>query len=212
MVRFLLIPHCSLDSESSLLLTTPSALPPSPSQKQRGGRGCWLRASTHRRSRRCSTSPPGGLQSGSGPGGNWGPALPHTDRGHTLEKGPNAGSENTACWLHPALLWLCPGSSQDPVPRAVPLSLWAFPTLPAPLTAAVTGAAGVLLEVGEESVAWAAGRSEALTQSLVTHWPGGHRTCHLEAGTSPLCCTTAQPLDTWSYFLDPRTPIPGRGL
>lgn len=39
--------------------------------------------------------------------------------------------------------------------------------------------------MGEEPVAWAAGGGEALTQSLVTHWPGGHRTCHLEAGTPP---------------------------
>lgn len=34
---------------------------------------------------------------------------------------------------------------------------------------AVAGAAGVLLEVGEEAVAWVAGRGEALTQGLVTH-------------------------------------------
>lgn len=31
-----------------------------------------------------------------------------------------------------------------------------------PLTAAVAGTAGILLEVGDESVAWAAGGSEAL--------------------------------------------------
>lgn len=32
-----------------------------------------------------------------------------------------------------------------------------------PLTAAVAGTTGILLEVGDESVAWAAGGSEALT-------------------------------------------------
>ena len=39
--------------------------------------------------------------------------------------------------------------------------------------------------MGEESVAWVAGRGEALAQGLVTHWPGGHGACHLEAGTPP---------------------------
>lgn len=39
--------------------------------------------------------------------------------------------------------------------------------------------------MGEESVAWAAGRGEALAQGLVTHWPGGHGDCHLEAGPPP---------------------------
>lgn len=38
-----------------------------------------------------------------------------------------------------------------------------------PLTAAVAGTAGILLEVGDESVAWAASGSKALAQGLVTH-------------------------------------------
>lgn len=39
--------------------------------------------------------------------------------------------------------------------------------------------------MGEESVAWAAGRGEALTQSLVTHWARGHKACHLKARNTP---------------------------
>lgn len=82
-----------------------------------------------------------------------------------------------------------------------------------PLTTAVAGAAGVLLEVGEESMAWAAGGGEALTQSLVTHWPRGHKDCHLEAGT-PSASSNAQPLDTWPPVLPlaSRTHVLGGGL
>lgn len=50
------------------------------------------------------------------------------------------------------------------------LASQAHPTPPSqPLTAAVAGTAGILLEVGDEAVAWAAGGSEALAQGLVTH-------------------------------------------
>lgn len=148
--------------------------------------------STHRRSSRCSTNPPGGRRAGSGPGGSWGPPLPHTGLGHTLGKRQNLG----AAWPHrgprsgSALI-----SSQNPDPRpqsclrcrAAPSPRWSAPhsPCPGPLTTAVAGAAGVLLEVGEESVAWAAGRGETLAHSLVTHWPRSHKACHLEAGTSP---------------------------
>lgn len=60
--------------------------------------------------------------------------------------------------------------------------------------------------MGEELVAWAAGGGEAFTQGLVTHWPGGHRTCHLEAGTPPSLQHCPDTLDTWSLLLpqDPR--------
>lgn len=152
--------------------------------------------STHRRSRRCSTNPPGGRRSGSGPGGSWGPPLPHTGLGHTLGKRQDlsAGSRpcldrNTAelcCPLYQAPLCLCPHLQPEPSPQSCPCSptpgagLPDSPMLsvcpspcPGPLTTAVAGAAGVLLKVGEESVAWAAGRGEALAQSLVTHWSRG---------------------------------------
>lgn len=66
-------------------------------------------------------------------------------------------------------------SSQNPIPKAVlaPLSQLQAPASPRwsvshspsprPLTTAVAGAAGFLLEVGDESVAWAAGGGKALT-------------------------------------------------
>lgn len=148
-------------------------------------------ASPHRRSRRYSTNPPGGPRSGSGPGGSWGPALPHTCLGHTLEKRQSLSAGGRPCLAMPGPpLWLCPSPQGSPTP--------AFPAL-GPLTTAVAGAARVLLEVGEESVAWAAGRGEALTQSLVTHWPRGHRACHLEAGT---------PLPHLQYCPAPRSACP----
>lgn len=84
-----------------------------------------------------------------------------------------------------------------------PQQPWALPALPMPLTAAVAGAAGVLLEVCEQSVAWAAGRGEALTQSLVTHWPKGHKACHLEAGTSHCSLPLPRP---WMTILAPVPP------
>lgn len=66
-------------------------------------------------------------------------------------------------------------SSQNPIPKAVlaPLPQGQAPTSPRwsashspspqPLTTAVAGAAGFLLEVGDESVAWLAGGGKALT-------------------------------------------------
>lgn len=57
--------------------------------------------STHHRSRRCSTSPPGGPQSGSGPGGSWGLARPHTGLGHTLGKRQKLGWEQ----ILPGHIW-----------------------------------------------------------------------------------------------------------
>lgn len=89
-------------------------------------------------------------------------------------------------WSHQVPLCLCPHLQPEPSPQSCPCSPTAGLGLPAshewsaspspcpgPLTAAVAGAAGVLLKVGEESVAWAAGRGEAFAQSLVTHWPQG---------------------------------------
>ena len=40
-------------------------------------------------------SPPGGLRSGSGPDGSWGPALPRTGPGHTLGETEFRGWEQT---------------------------------------------------------------------------------------------------------------------
>lgn len=66
---------------------------------------------------------------------------------------------------------------------------------PGPLTTAVAGAAGVLLEVGEEPVAGAAGGGEALTQGLVTHCPGAAGPVTWRPGLPP-ASSTARPLDT----------------
>lgn len=82
---------------------------------------------------------------------------------------------------------------------------------PGPLTTAVAGAARVLLEVGEEPVAGAAGGGEALTQTLVTHCPEGHRACHLEAGTPPSLqhCPAPGHLAPSTSL---RTHVPGEGF
>lgn len=140
------------------------------------------RASTYHRSKRCSRSPPGGRQSGSGPRGSWGPASPHTDLGRILQKvnlrywgqippGHEWASSLASCAALPART-----QSSFPPPGAMSHS-----TTPGSLTTAVAGTAGILLEVGEESVARAAGGCQALTQSLVTHWTGCHKACYLEA-------------------------------
>lgn len=56
--------------------------------------------------------------------------------------------------------------------------------------------------MGEEAVAWVAGRGEALTQGLVTHWPRGPQGLSPRGRMSPLLSsgehwTTAQTLDAW---------------
>lgn len=150
---------------------------------------------THRRSRRCSRSPPGGQRSGSGPVGSWGQALPHRDLGHTLGKRPDLGAGRGTCLATPEPL--LPELSSPHCPQSIP-----HLPRPRPLTTAVAGAAGVLLEVGEEAVAWVAGRGEALTQGLVTHWPRGPQGLSPQGRMSPLLSsgehwTTAQTLDAW---------------
>lgn len=55
--------------------------------------------------------------------------------------------------------------------------------------------------MGDESVAWAAGGGEALTQSLVTHWRGGGGARGLSPGGQ--AAPTLQhysALDTWSHY------------
>lgn len=132
-------------------------------------------------------------------------------------------------WSHQVPLCLCPHLQPEPSPQSCPCSPTAGAGLPAspewsaspspcpgPLTAAVAGAAGVLLKVGEESVAWAAGRGEAFAQSLVTHWPQGPQ--GLSPGgqnnSPPTASSTAQPLDAWSLLWPPaaRAHVPGRSL
>lgn len=72
--------------------------------------------STYHRSRRCNTSPPGGPRSGSGPGGSWGPALPHTGRGHTLGETEFRGWEQTLrghAWAPTQALLSFPAGTQS---------------------------------------------------------------------------------------------------
>jgi hypothetical protein len=54
-------------------------------------------------------SPPGGLRLRLGLGGSWGPALLHTDQGHTLGKEQNVGTESRTCLVTSRTI---PGSAQ----------------------------------------------------------------------------------------------------
>lgn len=89
--------------------------------------------STHRRSRRCSTNPPGGRRSGSGPGGSWGPPLPHTGLGHTLGKRQDLSAGSRPCLVTPGPALSLPSSparTQSPELSLLPDPRCRAPYLP----------------------------------------------------------------------------------
>lgn len=70
-------------------------------------------------------NPPGGLPSGSGPGGSWGPALPHTGLGHTLGEKTELRAGSRRCLATP---WLCPNLQPQPGPQSSPNPVAGLPS------------------------------------------------------------------------------------
>lgn len=61
--------------------------------------------------------------------------------------------------------------------------------------------------MGEESVAWAAGRGEAFAQSLVTHWPQGPQGLSPGGQNNPLPPALPSPWMSGPYY-GPQLPGP----
>lgn len=78
-------------------------------------------------------NPPGGRRSGSGPGGSWGPPLPHTGLGHTLGKRQDLSAGSRPCLVTPGPALSLPSSparTQSPELSLLPNRRCRAPRLP----------------------------------------------------------------------------------